>query len=285
MAPALALSGWLTALLACLSFLAARRALGCRVEAIARACHELRGPLTAARLGLELGVRRGALSPDRLRALDLELGRAALAIDDLALLAGPPPTGSTHRWEEVEVYGLIADSVEAWRPFAQARGVDVALRSAGGPAVVLADRLRLAQASGNLIANAIEHGGGQLDVRVEPADGTVRIEFVDNGPGLPAPVAELARRGRHRRGPRGHGVAVAAAVAASHGGRLAGAPSEGGARVVLELPRAAGGARVAGGGARVAGGGARVAGGGAPVPSQVSAPDSSSQPGGGELHV
>jgi signal transduction histidine kinase len=66
--------------------------------------------------------------------------------------------------------------------------------------------------------------------------GAIRIEFVDDGPGLPASVAELARRGRRRRGPHGHGLAVAASVASSHGGRLTGAPSERGARVMLELP-------------------------------------------------
>ena len=52
------------------------------MEAVARACHELRGPLAAARLGLELGVRVGELSPAQLRALELELGRASLALDD-----------------------------------------------------------------------------------------------------------------------------------------------------------------------------------------------------------
>ena len=60
--------------------------------------------------------------------------------------------------------------------------------------------------------------------------------MLDDGPGLPAPVAELVRRSR---GLRGHGLAVAEDVAARFGGRLASAPSEHGARLVLELPTAA----------------------------------------------
>src|ERR1019366_8719364 len=60
------------------------RSLRTRMEAVARACHELRGPLSAVRLGLELGSAGGELTPARLRAIELELGRASLALDDLA---------------------------------------------------------------------------------------------------------------------------------------------------------------------------------------------------------
>src|SRR5207253_667336 len=72
--------GWMAASAAALAALIVRRSLDVRMEAVARACHELRGPLAAAQLGLELGVRVGELSPAQLRALDLELGRASLAL-------------------------------------------------------------------------------------------------------------------------------------------------------------------------------------------------------------
>ena len=100
------------------------------------------------------------------------------------------------------------------------------------------DRLRLAQACGNLLANAIEHGDGEVLLRARASAHTVRIEVLDDGPGLPAPVAVLARRPRGGRGARGRGLAIAADVAARHGGRLASAPCERGARLVLELPTA-----------------------------------------------
>jgi signal transduction histidine kinase len=232
---ALAVAGWAAAACGGAGAALARRTESTRSRRVARACHELRGPITAARLGLELALRRGALSPARLRALDLELARAALAIDDLA--ASGRCTG---RWEEVDLRGLLTDSVEAWRATADARGVSIRFTWAGPPALVCADRLRLAQATGNLIANAIEHGGGAVEVCALAGAGaratTIRIEFIDDGPGLPAPVDELARRGRRCRGPHGHGLAVASDVVAGHGGRLAAAPSESGARIVLELP-------------------------------------------------
>jgi signal transduction histidine kinase len=231
--------GWLVASLAVFSGLIVRRSTELRMEAVAQACHELRGPLAAARLGLELGVRVGELSPAQLRALDLELGRASLALDDLAAVGLRARDGSVR--QEVDVAELLTDSVEAWRPSAAARGVALALEWSGVPARVWGERLRLAQATGNLIANAIEHGGGEISVRGSLASEhhRVRIEIVDAGPGLPAPVAELARRPRGGRGPRGRGLAIAATVARDHGGRLAAAPSERGAKLVLELPAVA----------------------------------------------
>jgi signal transduction histidine kinase len=231
--------GWLVASVAVCSGLVVRRSSERRMEAVARACHELRGPLAAARLGLELGVRVGELSPAQLRALDLELGRASLALDDLAAVGRR--ARAEHARDDVDVAALLADSVEAWRVPAAARGAALALEWSGAAACVRGERLRLAQATGNLIANAIEHGGGEISVRgsLAPEHQRVRIEVVDAGPGLPAPVADLARRPRGGRGARGRGLAIAATIARDHGGRLAAAPSERGARLVLELPAVA----------------------------------------------
>ena len=231
--------GWLVASVAVCSGLVVRRSSELRMEAVARACHELRGPLAAARLGLELGVRVGELSPAQLRALDLELGRASLALDDLAAVGLSARDGRVRG--EVDIADLLADSVEAWRAPAAARGMALALEWSGVPARVWGERLRLAQATGNLIANAIEHGAGEISVRGSLASerAWVRIEVVDAGPGLPAPVADLARRPRGGRGTRGRGLAIAVTIARDHGGRLAAAPSQRGARLVLELPAVA----------------------------------------------
>jgi signal transduction histidine kinase len=232
---ALSLGGWLAASGAGMAAGAVWRALSGRMESVARACHELRGPLTAARLGLQLGASTGELSPARLRAIDLELGRAALALEDLdttrrrGIKPWRPP-------EPVDLEQLVSDSVEAWRAAASARGVELRASWSGPSARVWGDRLRLAQATGNLIANAIEHGGGVVSVRGCADGGRARIEVIDTGPGLPAPVAELVRRPHGGRGVRGRGLAISTAIAVGHGGRLAAAPSRRGARLVLELP-------------------------------------------------
>jgi signal transduction histidine kinase len=253
---AAACGGWVAAGVLTALWLAVQRVLDARMEAVARACHELRGPIGAARLGLELGSRGGTLSAEQLRAIDAELGRATLALEDLA----GAPEGRSAPWEAgaVDLESLLAETVTAWAPRAAAAGISLRMRWTGGTSPVRADRFRLAQATSNLIANAIEHGGEWVEVRgcSEPLGGetgeagsdrpmAARIEVIDDGCGLPAPVDELTRRARRGRGRRGRGLAIAAAVAASHGGHLIAEAPGRGAHLILELPAAAGAQRAA----------------------------------------
>lgn len=239
MSALLGVSGWVLAGLSLGVAVLIRSQLARHGEVVARTCHELRGPITAVRLGLELGVRSGELSVNRLRAIELELARASLALDDLASArAAFQPVGV----QAVDVGELTADSVEAWQAVATAGGGRVSVECPGLGWRVVGDRLRLAQAVGNLIANGIEHGGGDVEVRLRRRPGKIWIEVADEGPGLPEALDQLwSRRSRlrpGRRAERGHGLTIVNAIAVAHGGRLAAAPSSGGARLVLELPAA-----------------------------------------------
>ena len=77
---------------------------------------------------------------------------------------------------------MVSDSVEAWQGVAQASGVALELEWAGAGAATWGDRPRLAQATGNLIANAIEHGGGVVRVHASVCRPVVRIAVSDDGP-------------------------------------------------------------------------------------------------------
>jgi signal transduction histidine kinase len=212
---AAALAGWVAAGIAAAMMIAVRRMLGSRMEAVARACHELRGPLTAARLGLSLG-------------------RATLALQDLDDFGRASPR--MRELEKLDVLELMIDCKHASFGLADFMGATM-MGSWDGPRVsVWGDRLRLAQALGNLISNAIEHGGGLVHVCGVVGQATVRIEVSDEGPGLPAPVAELSRRKRRGGCARGRGLAIVTAIAEAHGGRVVTAPADRGARVILELP-------------------------------------------------
>ena len=196
-----------------------------RVVDAARARHEVRGPLSVAQIALD-GLERSA----RVEAIGLELRRAALALDDLA--------GRRDREaaDVVDVGALLREGAPSWHALAVDRGV--ALELFACPASVVGDPLRLLQACGNLVANAIEHGGGHVRVVVSAAAGRVTIEVADRGPGLPTDLPALVAAARGRRSARGHGLAIADAIAARYGGRLVSAPSPRGARLIVDLPEA-----------------------------------------------
>ena len=206
-----------------------------RRELVARACHELRGPLTSVRLGLATMERRREAPPDRLATLDHELRRAGLALDDFA--AARSGRRNVDCEAPIEVAELMEEQFHSWEAVASCFESVVLLGCTLPGTIVVGDRLRLAQAISNLVANALEHGPGRIELtaRVVGA-GHVRIEVVDEGPGLPVALAQLTRRARAGRGRRGRGLAIAAQVAERHRGRLVAEPAQRGTRVGLELP-------------------------------------------------
>ena len=230
----LAAGGWIAALGALATVAALRMSTDRRMALVAEAAHELRAPLSAALLGLH-GVVADAAGARRVAAVELELRRAGLALEDLD--AAPRGRRTPECAEPLDVRALLAEAVEAWRPLAGSLAAELHFDVSGPRLVVRADRLRLTQAVGNLVLNALEHGASPVRLRAHTTRTHVRVEVRDHGPGLPAPVATLAAGAPHA-GRRGHGLAIAARVVARHGGRLLTAPVSAGACVVLELPRA-----------------------------------------------
>ena len=137
------------------------------------------------------------------------------------------------RIERLPVAQLLAGLYVTWSPVCAAQGRPLVVGVAPQGLAVLADRTRISQAVGNLIANALEHGEGAIEVRPRCAGGVLRIEVRDGGRGLGRPLREIVRRPRAGLGRRGRGLAIAASIARRAGGALSTAP---GAAVVLELP-------------------------------------------------
>lgn len=187
----------------------------------ARTAHEVRQPLTAAHLALHGAARRGEVPPRVVASLELELRRAAFALAD--------PSQATPA--DVDLHDLLTAQARTWREVAAAHGSTLVLEPGPGTPVVHADTLRLAQATSNVLANAIEHGGRTIAIRTRAVGDRIRIEVADGGPGLPASIAELSRRPR---GAHGHGLSIAASALVHTGGRLA--PTASG--VAIDLPAA-----------------------------------------------
>jgi signal transduction histidine kinase len=108
---------------------------------------------------------------------------------------------------------------------------------------VTADRLRLEQALGNVLDNALRHGAGDVHLSAGSRDGRAEIHVRDDGPGFPRPfIADAFERftradEARARGGSGLGLAIARAIARAHGGEAFAANREdGGADVWIELP-------------------------------------------------
>ncbi|MEV4423345.1 ATP-binding protein [Patulibacter sp. NPDC049589] len=230
----LLLAGWLLAVTAASLLLLARRAAHRHTEDVVRACHELRGPLQNVMLALGAAEADGGGAVRRapLAALALELTRASRAVDDLS--ASTARRRGRDELRRIDLLPLVRDLVAVHDLAARSRGRRVELVEPDAAATVLGDRARLAQAIGNLVQNALEHGAGTVRVGVGRGPRHVYVEISDEGSGLRVPVERLVE-GR-RRGQRGRGMGIVADALAAHGGRLRSAPSARGARLVAELP-------------------------------------------------
>jgi len=185
-------------------------------EAVAQAAHELRGALTAAALALQGGATADVVQ--------VELDRAAVVVSDL------DDTAPTHSGE-CDLRELVLRQAFAWRIQAAAAGREIDVDPGAVPLPVRGQPGRVAQVLGNLVANALEHGRGRVEVRVWPHG----FSIGDEGDGLPASLEALAASPRGR---RGRGLAVVSRIVASLGGSVAAEVTPGGARMVVELPAA-----------------------------------------------
>ncbi|MGI5204163.1 sensor histidine kinase [Spirillospora sp. CA-108201] len=206
--------------------------------------HELRSPLTALRMELELAMSGPDDTdvPAALRAILVNTERLSAVVDDLLALARLDAERTFPR--ELVDLTEITDQEVLRHP----RRVQVTVLSEG-PVVVRGGRGDLARLLTNLVDNADRHAAEEVTVilRTE-APATAVVEVIDDGTGV-APedrervferFARLAE-GRHRdAGGTGLGLAISRDIAEAHGGsliltdRIDGVP---GARFVLRLPR------------------------------------------------
>jgi two-component system OmpR family sensor kinase len=123
----------------------------------------------------------------------------------------------------------------------QANGLDVRVRVDGDPRICVDDGV-LAQILANLLANCAQHApGASVTMHASARGSQVRIEVVDDGPGLPAgSTAQVLRRGV--RGPgstgAGLGLAICTDLVERHRGTFTVVSTTSGCTAVLELPAA-----------------------------------------------
>jgi signal transduction histidine kinase len=206
---------------------------------VADAGHELRTPLALLRTELELALHQGRSEEelrDALRASVEEVDRLAQLADDLLLIARYDRGRLPLRVEPLDAGSLLHSVVSRfqWRADEASRP----LASDAEPGLTVhGDRLRLEQALGNLVDNALRYGRGRVTLQAAASNGRVELAVEDEGDGFGDGFAERAferfSRGRHDGGGAGLGLAIVRVVAEAHGGS---ADVSDRSRVSLKLP-------------------------------------------------
>lgn len=220
-----------------------------RREFMADVSHELRTPLSVLRGELEAiedGVR--SLDQSSMKSLQGEVSMLSKLVDDLYELSLADVGALTYRKAPCRLNDLLENSLAMYRERFTARQLQIDLELPRQPVELLADASRLQQLFSNLLENAVRYTdvNGTLRISVGGDRDTVRIDFLDSGPGVSASqlprLFERFYRGESSRnrehGGAGLGLAICRSIANAHDGSLVADHSPyGGLWLILRLPR------------------------------------------------
>ena len=211
---------------------------------VADAAHELRSPLTALKLQLEL-LRRAddAETRDAARvAIGEGIARASRLVEQLLALARSEPDAAL-TFERVDIVAITREAIDQTMAFARSRSVTIALL-AEGERFVNGDRLTLNLLVRNLVDNAARYSptGSRVEVHVREQAGSVALEVDDSGPGIAEGDRERVfdrfyRRADATESGSGLGLAIVRSVADAHGATVRlGSSALGGLQVSVSFP-------------------------------------------------
>lgn len=224
------------------------RSIAARDEFLSIASHELKTPLTALRLQLQIGQRRAGDRPGGptwLQSALRQLDRVEALVAELLDLARIRSGRLTLRRRPVDLGELVRGVADRLREVLGKSGNDLEVAVADG-IVCDCDPERVEQVLANLLVNASRHAPGvPVSMGAVRDGGRVVITVEDAGPGIPADVRERVfepyeKVDRETRGQGlGLGLYIARQIVEAHGGRIrAAAGKTGGARFVVEVPAA-----------------------------------------------
>jgi two-component system, OmpR family, sensor kinase len=212
---------------------------------VADASHELRTPLAILKTELDLAMDGGHSAEEleeTIRSAAEETERLVRIAEDLLVL-----TSSEHGElpvipEPVDARALLTRVLKRYETRARQLSRPLAIDAPAG-LTLMADHLRVEQAVGNMVDNALRYGRGRVLLAAEQHETRIELHVLDEGPGFdPAFLgraferfsrADAARSG----GGTGLGLAVVDGIAVAHGGEArARNRASGGADVWLAVP-------------------------------------------------
>ena len=168
-------------------------ALSAQRRFTAEAAHELRTPLAALQLQLDVARRAndGSARAAAYDDLDAGVARASHLVEQLLTLARIEPEALATRAAECDLVALAKEAIVARGGLAARKGVDLGL-AREAPVHVRGDAANLSTLLSNLLDNALRHtpAGGRVDVAVDDEGGAAVLSVSDTGPGIPAEERE-----------------------------------------------------------------------------------------------
>ena len=214
---------------------------------VSDAAHELRSPLTALKLQLQM-LKRASDAASRAEAIDAlaaGIDRAVRLVEQLLMLARSEPGAPPVAMAPLDLAEVVRQAVADTVPYALSRGTEFEL-FADAPVMLSGDKTALAVLARNLADNAVRYAppGSRVEVRVSNEAGVPSLQIDDAGPGIPPPERERVfdrfyRRAANDVAGSGLGLAIVRSVAAMHGASVAlGDSPLGGLRVRVRFDRA-----------------------------------------------
>ena len=207
---------------------------------VADASHELRTPLAILRTELDLAERQQR-SPEELRAAITSAGeevdRLSRLAEDLLVIARSDQGQLPIKQQGTNLDELLNRVRDRFQPRAAEAGRAITVEAAPAAQADL-DPMRIEQALGNLVDNALRHGSGAIRLGAAADGAGAQLWVSDEGPGLTNDFEDRAFErftradGGRTGGGAGLGLAIVRAIARAHGGEV----HPDGARIVLTLP-------------------------------------------------
>jgi signal transduction histidine kinase len=205
--------------------------------------HELRNPLNAAKLQLDVLRRRLRRMPAEIELTapaDLaydELSRLSAMVNDFLAFAKPSPLNTM----EQDLVAIMRQVAELELPLAQRRGIDLRLESVRPAVELCIDAERIQQAIRNLVRNALEAApiGGHVAVQITEDPQAIHVLVIDDGPGIPVEIRTRMFEPFFSTKPSGTGLgmSIARTSIAIHGGTIEVESSPAGTTFDVALPR------------------------------------------------
>lgn len=162
-----------------------------RRDVMATVSHELKTPITSARMSIYLLLEEqaGKLNEDQKGLLETardDLNRQLLMIENLLEISRMEESSRQVTLKEFDLMSVLRNSVDAHKEYASSEGVELKLCVDSDRVFVEADEYKLGVVINNLIVNGVRHSppDGEVRVRLSHTDGEIKVSVADQGEGI-----------------------------------------------------------------------------------------------------